>query len=80
MSAKSEQMRVSAKLRQQGGVAKNLGLGCWAEKRIYTGSLYPAFANCSKNARPGKLTCRWHDDREEAAQQLRASPEASKTP
>lgn len=64
--------RLLTKLRQQGGVTDPDTLwGCWAEKRIYTGSLFPAFANCAKHRRPGYLTCRYHHDRETAAQILK---------
>lgn len=34
--------------------------GRWAQKRVYTGTLLSTFVNCSKNARPGMLTCSWH--------------------
>lgn len=54
-----------------------LSLGrCWALKRLHTGSVYSRvignYENCAKNPRPGKLTCGWHDDREGAAQALKA--------
>jgi hypothetical protein len=41
---------------------------CWALKRIYTGATFASFVNCSKKARQGYRTCRWHADREEDAQ------------
>jgi hypothetical protein len=45
--------------------------GCWAEKRVYIGQMFPTFQNCRKQARLGKLTCRWHDDWEPLAQEER---------
>jgi hypothetical protein len=50
---------------------------CWALKRIYTGSgaskYLGLYENCSKNARKGCLTCRWHADREEDAQRAKGT-------
>jgi len=59
---------------QEGGVhdpGPNYPPQCWAEKRVYTGSLSPVYVNCTKAARRGHLTCHWHADREEEAQALR---------
>jgi len=73
MDLKQRQLhRVTAKIQAHGGVAKPMFLSdCWAEKRVYVGSLYPAFVNCGKKARPGHLTCTWHKEREAAAQELK---------
>ena len=46
---------------------------CWAERRSHTGSAFPQYVNCSKQARPGHLTCHWHRHLEDAAQQLKES-------
>lgn len=43
--------------------------GCWALKRMSTGSLAPQYVNCAKPAREGKLTCHWHDKLEPVAQE-----------
>lgn len=48
------------------------GGGCWAHPRQYTGSLFAQYAPCAKPARPGKLTCHWHDRYEAVAQALKA--------
>jgi len=70
------------KVRMQSGVAKpdhnvitssGVRERCWAEKRTYSGSLFAQFDNCGKPARQGYLTCRWHADREDDAQTLKAS-------
>ena len=51
---------------------------CWVEKRIHTGSLASrlsgVYAQCSKDARDGHLTCSWHKRWEDEAQALRGSP------
>ena len=65
----SELMRMETKAREQGGIIDDPSwFYCWAEKRVYTGSMFPAFVQCGKHHRPGMLTCRWHQDREAAAQ------------
>lgn len=73
MSEARKLMRLQTKARQQGGVVKpdiiHSGM-CWAEVRIYTGSLFPVFVPCMKLARKGCRTCYWHRDREAAAQML----------
>ena len=47
---------------------------CWVEKRIHTGSMMSRFgglyARCEKNPRKDHLTCWWHRNHEEAAQNL----------
>jgi hypothetical protein len=61
-------MRLDTKAREQGGVIDCPSWGCWAEKRVYTGQMFPAFVQCSKAPRRGFLTCHWHQDREALAQ------------
>ena len=70
---RSALQHLEAKVRAQGSVARALPGYCWAEVRVYTGSKFPAFAQCSKHPRLSYLTCRWHADREEAAQALKRS-------
>ena len=70
-----------ASLAARTGVAKPsgaIGGGCWAEKRIYTGSLLPCFAGCGNAPRRGTLTCHAHADREDAAQELRRTLDSTK--
>ena len=64
---------LTRKLTTQSGVEKPLLPGqCWALKRSYGGSLFYQFVNCAKNVRKGHLTCSYHADREQAAQELKA--------
>lgn len=71
---KSRLYHQQARSRAKGGVGKPglFDAGCWAEKRLYTGSLAASFVNCGCRPRPGHLTCRHHADREEAAQELKS--------
>jgi hypothetical protein len=70
---------MEAKLKAQSGVDEPLACtDCWALRRIYTGSMWPAFANCAVRPRKGCLTCHHHADREEAAQALKAKLEGRK--
>lgn len=51
---------------------------CWALIRNHTGSVASRvlgqYVQCSKQARKGCLTCRWHQDRELDAKQLKDQP------
>ena len=68
--------RMETNIQKQAGVDNpRFPRRCWATRRAYTGARFPSFVNCQKNARPGHLTCSHHKDREQAAQELKASLE-----